>query len=220
MNKNLSIQELAEYYVKRYNLQPTTPKNNPSDIQTPYINYIMQIKRILTKTSSEYADKSLWDAIKPTKGPRQISIDYFEKLCFDKWAAYIKKNHKGKYDHTRLEKDIERHKLLVDESYLTKKMEEALEKQKELLQEYPSDRYYEESSAPQLTTEQVTQTGLFMMVEAIYEVFFESFDWDKLRYDMLSRQVIDPINPDPTIDQQFSFERLKDYSYYVGERKI
>lgn len=174
----------------------------------------------MENTPSEYADQSLWDSIKPKKGPRKISIDYFEKCCFEKWAAYIKKNHKGKYDCTRLEKDIERHKLLTDESYLTKKMEEALAEQNRLLQEHPSGSCDEDSCVPQPITESIAREGYRMMLEAIYEIFYESFDWTKLECDMLRAQMIDPVNSDVTVDQHASVERLKDYSNYVGKRKI
>lgn len=90
-------------------------------------------------------------------------------------------------------------------------MEDALAEQNRLLQEHPSSSYDEENPASQFITEQAIQLGHAMMLEAIYEVFFESFDWNKLNYDVLRRNAIDPVNPDVTIDQQASFERLKDY---------
>lgn len=217
MEDKLSIKELFLHYERLYNLKPSKASDDESNFQEKYGMYTIQIQRLLQDIPRD--EKTLWDTIKPPKGKRKISVAEFEKNCFDSWAAYIEKNHKGEYDKIRLEKDIERHKLLTDESYLTKKMEDALEEQKRLLQEHSSDRYDEGPIPSQFITEQVAQTGLVMMVEAIYSVFYESFDWEKLHSDMLRTQVIDPVNPDVTVDQQAAIEHLKDYSNYIGARK-
>ena len=218
MEDELSIKELVNYYIKRYILPPSKSSNSSSDFQEMYGLYISQITRILKTT--QVGETKLWDIIKPEKRVRKISIVFFEEHCFDQWAAYIKKQCKGKYDHIRLEKDIENHKIHTDEDYLTKKLAADIAEHNQMIEEAPAGRCDDEAYIPYVSNEEISKKGHEMMLEAIYEIFYESFNWKQLAFDLRNSIIYDNgFNPDVTINQQASIKRLKDHSNYVGKRK-
>lgn len=219
MDDKKSIKELVEYYIEKFNLLPKSDSDPSADFQEKYGKYLAQITRILKST--QVGEKKLWDIIKPEKGSRKISIDDFEKNCFDSWAAYIKKQCEGEYDRIRLEKDIERHKIHTDESYLAKKREDNIAEHNRMIENDPFDRNADEAGLPYVTDQEISQKGHEMMLEAIYEIFYESFDWELLAFDLKNSIIPDNgYNPEVTISNQKSIECLKDYSNYVGRKKI
>lgn len=219
MEDKLTIKKLVQHYIDKYNLKPNYTSDHSADFQEIYGKYLAQITRILKRT--RVGEKKLWDIINPEKGPRKISVDDFEKYCFDSWAAYIKKQCDDEYDRIRLEKDTERHKIYTDEFYLTKKLEADIAEHNKMIENNPFDRNTDEAVLPCVTDTEISQKGHEMMLEAIYEIFYESFDWELLASDLKNSIILDnDYNPEVTISNQKSIERLKDYSNYVGRKKI
>ena len=60
-----------------------------------------------------------------------------------------------------------------------------------------------------------------MMVEALYDLFFDSFKWDKLKADMIVEDSLSgsSVKPEFTGDNMRARERLKSYLNYIGEKK-
>lgn len=219
MNDKLSIKNLVQYYIDKYNLKPNYTSDLSADFQEMYGKYIVQVTRILKST--QVGEKKLWDIINPQKGSRKISIYDFEKNCFDRWAAYIKKQCEGEYDHIRLEKDIERHKIHTNEYYLAKKLEDTITEHNRMIESGSFDRSADEAGLPHVTDQEISQKGHEMMLEAIYEIFYESFNWELLAFDLKNSIILEnDYNPEVTISNQKSIERLKDYSNYAGRKKI
>lgn len=218
MDDKLSIKELVNYYVDRYHLPKSKSSDSSSDFQEMHGLYISQITRILKNT--QVCERNLWDMIKPEQGARKISISDFQKYCFDKWSDYIKKQCKGEYDHIRLDKDIENHKTLTDEDYLLKKVEDSIAENNRMIEEGLSDRYDDLAHISYFSKEEISQKGHEMMLEALYEIFYESFDWERLESDLKNSIIQDNgYNAEVSIINQRAIERLKDPGNYIGKKK-
>lgn len=196
----LTIKELIKYYVKRYSLVPNScDESNPSEseqIQSEYARFRIAIRRILITTF--IADKTLWDIINRDGEPRKISIDEFERHCFTKWSAYIKRNNEGRYDEKKLKED------------------EAIILNNELLKAGVDFVY----SQPIINRQRLRDTGHEMMLEAIFDIFFESFNWEQLEKDVGLDMLIDgEEETDINDDNLAARQRLEDYKNYCVKKK-
>lgn len=219
MDDKKSIRELLEYYIEKYSLLPKSDPDDSMEFQEMYGKYFAQIRRILKST--HIGEKPLWDDIKPEKGSRKISINDFEISCFDSWSAYLKKQDKDEYGHILLEKDIEQHKIRLDECYLAKKLKTDKDEHNRMIEYGLSEINADEMGLPFVTDREISQKGHEMMLEAIYDIFYESFNWEQLTFDLKNSIILDNgYNPKVTISNQKSIESLKDYSNYVGRKKL
>lgn len=200
----LTIRELADYYIERYGLETDKfPGNNQKESQKlKYQRYTAQITRILKKTS--VVDKTFWDIIKSDGEPRKISISEFEKNCFTKWDAYIK-GLDGGYDEKKLREDEERNNIRE----VRVRNNELLEAERDV-----------DPSLPIINRQRLRNTGYEMMLEAIYEVFYEPFDWEQLENDIGKDMLIDGEYWADADDDNFAArQRLEDYKNYIGKKR-
>lgn len=216
--EKLTILELAEYYANRYNLYVESPREDYVPLQNGLSKYCAQIKRIMQGISVN--GKSLWIDTKPTdkKLVHQISISRFEDLCFDKWATYIRTKC-PECDKKCLEEDIEKHRRKNDKQYRLQKIAEkkairdkAIENGGNLPDEFPD---------PEVSEEELKAKGHAMMLEALYSIFYESFDWERLHKDLLdSKYDLDAgYNEDTPEEIDQAREDIKNFRNYIGKRK-
>lgn len=59
-----------------------------------------------------------------------------------------------------------------------------------------------------------------MMLEALYNLFFEGFDWNQLMHDKFKAEITNTgYNADVTADTVRALKRLQDYTNYVGKKE-
>lgn len=225
MMGKLTVMELLRYYVDRYDL-PTDATGNVDEVKGDGLKpYHTKVTRILKETP--IGEITLWDAIKPEKGKRRISIEEFEKLCFPRWRDYIRINYADCYDAGALQADEDRYRAWFEGEKRWEIM--ASEQAEQVDQEYRAglfelnlnddDDGVVDFSVPY---EKVRSKGCEMMLEAIYDAFFERFDWKGLKEDMDSAEILDANAGDPafyTADLVKAKTRLKSYRNYVGNRR-
>lgn len=217
MPEELRISALVEYYVQRYNLDSKGLENGKKRYEK-YKTYKMEISRILQKTY--ISGSSLWDIIGPKNGDktgvRKISIEEFERQCFPQWAEYIRKC--NDFDEEALKEDEERYLAYYMENKKWREVaERALAQHNAAIENEdgdPDDYVYG------VTIEDVKAKGHEMMLEAIYNIFYGPFQWEKLKADMEAADVnYDGYNPEITPEMEKAKSQLEDYKNYTGEPK-
>ena len=215
MSNELKILELTKYYVSRYSLNTKYKSNSSENSNDGLGTYQQAITRILKEV--QITQRRLWDVIKPDNGgTRKISIEDFEKHCFENWSSYIEANC-TEYDHTRLADDKEKYYSIIDNNYWNKKAEEAIEAHNRAIENYDPN---EDECSYSVSKGDVLEKGHNMMLEAIYNIFYESFNWGLLEYDM-NNSILEDIgyNPPITGGTEKSLSNLKNYTNYIGRIK-
>lgn len=208
MEKELKILELTKHYVERYHIE-TTHSSNSADNTSDGLGTLRQaITRILKKTI--VSGKTLWDIIETEGKSRQISIREFEKYCFVDLANYLQKNYRqDEYDSKKLEEDIKPFK----------KRDEWVEKINQSYEEGDWDHNEAEDHSIIVTEDQIKEKGYSMMLEAIYNLFFEPFKWEELESDLINSHIDVHYNPDIDLSTIIAWENLKDIYNYIGEKR-
>lgn len=222
MDKKYEISELLLYYVDRYDL-----KRDPSSENTGlkkrkmegYRTLRTQLVRIIKKTT--VGEISLWDAIMAPDGRHQISIGEFEKQCYREWSRYIQTRYPDSFNESALQADIDRYNVEVQ---LAKDAEEAVKRQNAALEAglYLGPPHGETNNNPEIVSdEELLRIGHDMMFEALYSVFFEKFQWNKLLNDLVLVRITDPgaYNAEFIKELNEAQTRLKSYLNYIGKRK-
>lgn len=218
--EKLTIYNLTKYYVERYSLDTRYKTDSSEKILDGLGTYIKEIQRILQKT--RVGEKPLWDCIKPDKRARQITKEEFEKHCFPQLAEYIEKNCTS-YNVEAVNKDKQEwERRYAEDKELSDLAEAARKAENDFLESGSYESYGHESDGYYSPTEEeVSRKGHDMMLEAIYDLFFEEFDWKKLKDDLeRCGNIPDGYNADiekEDIKAQYS---LRSYKNYIGAKKI
>ncbi|MCF2643271.1 hypothetical protein I6E50_12750 [Roseburia hominis] len=219
MSENkMTIRELVNYYVERYELCTENQSESYSGANDGLGTYITAISRIMKNTY--IAESSLWDICKPENKAREISLEEFEDHCFDKWVNYIEKDSSRIGNKTTLKNDKERYKASKDAHYWDEKAEEAIKAQNHYIETTDLGDILE-NNFPFVSDKEIEEKGHKMMLEAIYDIFYEHFNWALLKYDMQNSIVPDGgcYNPDINGGNVKSKTQLEDYHNYIGRRK-
>lgn len=234
MNERLyTITELVEYYCDRYGI---TDSNK--DVQKATSQAMRQkLTRLLQEEMFE--DVSLYDVMNRkkenekeeelTRQPRVITIDLFEKFCFENWIRYIEKNYGGKIENyknwkrdlKRLEEieNLKKYKDIADKN--NNLDEKEIARQRDLTEII--NKYMEEHEGePIVSSDDVLKEAHIMMLEAIYHKFYSGFDWKKLKDDMEWKLAFDSnVGAENAAESYRAIDRLKDFSksfkHYVIE---
>lgn len=218
MSELLSVRRLVEHYVDKYKLDMRYLSDSSPNTHDNLGTFIQEVRRILTRT--KVGNQSLWELIKPDKGTRHISVEDFEKYCFKDWLEYIEKTERIQ-DKVMFAKDKERwnkeyaeaHRLNEAVNKLVNDVNRGFENYAPTMEECEYDAY-----APVVSEEELLKKGHEIMIEAIFSIFYKSFNWELLKHDMLYSQVDTTYyNPIVTAENIKAIERLKDISKYVGE---
>ena len=220
MDEKLSVKQLLQYYVDRYALSTENMSHLNEKTEDGLGAYYAELRRIMMKT--RIGEARFWDIIKPEGGgERRVSVQDFERVCFAPWCKYIENLPDSQYDFSVLQADKERwthemnwrkyadgyvrvNKLIREEGY-------------EFLNDMgPEDVSFEPSN------EELQSRGHEMMLEALYDVFYERFDWERLRADMHNEKYISYYSDeDDFYNEQIitSLIHLQSYHNYIGNRK-
>lgn len=222
MEKKLKIRELAEYYVKRYGLTPYDKNANTDEYNGDVRTIATQITR--TMKGTKIGEKYLWDTINPDKGARAISIEDFEKQCFTEWVRYLHDNHESCKDNANFMQDKKKNHIYDSEDeYWKDRVQSFTENNDSFYENGGNDDINEELlhgfPANMVTQEDVEKMAYKMMFRALYDVFYEPFKWDMLRYDLENRPTDNDYGTEFTKKQVHSSDRLSDYKNYIGKRK-
>lgn len=232
--KFFTLTELAEYYRDRYGITSNTKKAQEAILQA--------MRQKLTRLSQEkkVGDEFLYDIMekkkenekgeKLTRQPRIITIELFEKHCFEDWMKYLEKNYGKQIENNRNWKiDLKRLHTEIDELKKYQKIadennnldEEEIARLYEIEDEI--NRYMEEHAyKPCVSFDDVLKKGHEMMLEAIFYKLFSGFDWEKLQDDMEWENVFDSNIGAQNVAESFrAIDRLKRFSksfkHYVVE---
>lgn len=216
MEKKLKVRELLVYYVDRYALSTENYSSITDSGQDGLGTLNAALIRILKK--SMVGEIRLWDAIQQKDGPRRISIEDFEKYCFRDWVKYIEDNCSD-YDASALQADKDRY---TEEMAWVKAAQDTVLSMNAALESGDYDyRVAKGTDDIGITEEELHRKGHDMMLEAIYDTFFERFRWEKLKKDM--EQVNLPsgseYNAEITPEMVKAAARLGSYLNYIGKRK-
>ena len=220
--EKITVTELLKYYVDRYDL-PTDASGNVDEANNDGLKpYYSKMSRILKETP--IGEITLWDAIKPEKGKRQISIEEFEKLCFPRWRDYIRKNFAGCHDAGALQADDERYRALFEEEYRWKTIaaEQAEQIRSEQSLELNIPNLNDDTEEYPVDDQAISAKGHEMMIEALYDLFFERFKWDALEMDMRAAEILKS-NYDvesfhiPELEKAYA--RVTSFRNYIGDRR-
>lgn len=216
MEKKLKVRELLVYYVDRYALSTENYSSITDSGQDGLGTLNTALIRILKKCT--VGEISLWDAIQHENGPRRISIEDFERYCFKDWVKYIEDNCSD-YDVSALQSDKDRY--LEEMSWIQAAQDTVLSMNAALESGDYDYKVSIESDDTGISDEELLRKGHDMMLEAIYDIFFERFRWEKLKKDM--EQVNMPsgseYNAEITPEMMKALTRLGSYLNYVGKRK-
>lgn len=212
------LHNLLMYYVNRYHLPQCSDLDPTAPLQEQYRSFGVEIRRILQRTRiAGYS--SLWEKNVSEGSPYKISIDEFEEHCFEEWERYIKAHCAGKYDHVQLEADARENKRRKEYRDLDKAIEDNIQMSEEYEDMINKD-FDDKPQEPIVTEQELRKKGIDMMVEAIYAVFYEAFNWDELASDMKKSWIpFEGNNPDVTQETVEAIQKLRDYTNYVGKRK-
>lgn len=222
MEKKLKIRELAEYYVKRYGLTPYDKNANTDEYNGDVRTIATQITRTMKET--KIGEKYLWDTIKPDKGDHAISIEDFEKQCFTEWVRYLHDNREFCKDNANFMQDKKKNHIYDSEDeYWKDRVQSFTENNDSFYENGGNDDINEELlhgfPANMVTQEDVEKMAYKMMFRALYDVFYEPFNWDMLRYDLENKPTDNEYGTKFTKEQVHSSDRLSDYKNYIGKRK-
>lgn len=216
MEKKLKVRELLVYYVDRYALSTENYSSITDSGQDGLGTLNAALIRILKK--SMVGEISLWDAIQQKEGPRRISIEDFEKYCFRDWVKYIEDNCSD-YDASALQSDKDRY--LEEMSWIQAAQDTVLSMNAAFESGDYDYRVSKGTDDTGINEEELLRKGHDMMLEAIYDTFFERFQWEKLKKDM--EQVNLPsgseYNAEITPEMVKAAARLGSYLNYIGKRK-
>ena len=216
MEKKLKVKELLVYYVDRYALL-TENYSSVTDTDEDGLGALnTSLKRILKKTM--IGNISVWEAFQQKSGPWRISVRDFEKYCFKEWVRYIEDNCSG-YDASALQADKDRY---LEELSWEEAAQDAIKTTNDALESGEYDyRVTVGEDYIGISEIELRQKGHDMMLEAIYDIFFERFQWEKLKKDM--EQVNLPsgseYNAEITPEMMKAWTRLGSYLNYIGKRK-
>lgn len=219
--EKLTIYQLTKYYVERYGLPTDNRAGTSANGGDGMLAYQMKIKRLLE--DAHVGEKSLYDAMVPEDGgTRVISLEEFEKYCLDKLVKYVQDNYSFHHNESVLIADMDRWQLEHDRAYWDKKAEAAVAKQNQAYYDgYIDDDKDDGNGEIYVTKKDLRDRGHGMMVEALYDLFFDSFNWDKLEADMIIEDSLSgsSVKPEFTGDNMRARERLKSYLNYIGKKK-
>lgn len=225
MEEKITIKELTEYYVKRYNLFPYGNSGNPLDEYsfTQFNNIHTQIKRILYK--KKIGETSYWKILKDEKiGAVKINIEEFEKQCFKELASYFQERYENcKTNDNFMEDKRKNHFYNTDEEMLEDLRESYIKNNNSFYENGGIDDLNEElrNGFPDnmVTEETLLKKECEMMLKALYDVFYTPFNREMLKYDLENRPTDNNYGDEPTLEQTLSIHRLSDYKNYIGKRK-
>ena len=219
-DKKLSIYALTRYYVTRYDLPTQNRAGSAWNKDDGMGAYVKAVNRLLKNTP--IGETTLYDAILPDgSGIRSITIAEFERFCFPRWEAYLKKACTEGFNMGALQADIDRWHIEYDRAYWDAVAQSAASAQLKALTEGYNNPPMEDDLLPVVSEEEIQQKGHDLMVEALFYIFYDGFDWEKLRQDM-NDSIITPeevSSADFTGAMMRAKARLKSYLNYVGERK-
>ena len=210
--EKLTIRQLAIHYIDAYHLSLNM------DNKDPFGNFTTQLQRIMERTKIN--QRPLWDLIKPPKGVRKISIELFEKYCFLQWADYIQNHYdKKEYDSEALAREKAKYIEETENNYgeLAQRIIDSNNAALEDRDPKPDDDILAIFSTKD---EDLQKMGCRMMLEALYNLFFEGFDWNQLMHDKFKAEITNTgYNADVTADTVRALKRLQDYTNYVGKKR-
>lgn len=223
MEKKLKIKELAEYYIKRYELS----KYNTNTLKYYRDNEINTIKTEITRIiqDTKIGESDFWEIINPPKGARAVSVEEFEKQCFNKWADYIHKQFPSCKNNINFINDKKKNRIYDSENdYWEDRIESFREKNNSFYINGDIDTLNEELRNDYddniVLQEDVEKKAYGMMLKALYDVFYEPFKWDMLRYDLEHKPNDNGYNTDFSKEEVQAYDRLSDYKNYIGKMKI
>ena len=209
--KKYKITELLLYYLERYKMRTDSYTSFRDTRNDEFARFRKGLIRTIKK--SKIGEISLWDAIKQEDGTYRISVEEFERLCFREWCRYIEDNCEGRYDKNALEADKKRYN---DTIAIIQATNAALESG-----EY--DYTVEDVSQDEegISDPELKRAGYSMMLEAIYDTFFEPFQWEKLQKDMEATVILSGSDYNREFDPEIipAIERLGNYKNYIGKRR-
>lgn len=218
-----TILELTKYYVERYQLNTEYYSNSNEEKEDGLGAYKQAITRLIKDTS--FCGRSLWNIIKKEDchSVRKISIDDFEEQCFGRWYLYIQKQ--KTYNKTMLDDDynkvMARTKKKIWDKRIEERIEERIEAHNQAFEEYQQD-LIDNVDIYEVSNEKIKEKGLEIMIEAIYDVFYEPFNWGLLESDMNNIQSLsDGYNPSinsDTLQSELNLNNAR--AVYVGRRRI
>lgn len=169
----------------------------------------------------------------------EVTINEFNTHCLGHLCEYIRKT----FNESHFDEKV----LYADESnYFMSQYQKKLSSKKSLNEMAPKERSnYLETLRDELVKSQnyiyesgnfsfpetepqdenddswrisdLKETGYRMMIEAVYNYLFDSFNWDLLHHDMINKSFIEgQYNEDISIDSIAALIRLSDYTYYTG----
>lgn len=223
MEKKLKIKELAEYYNKRYELTNYDRYIDKNNYDNAINTLLVGITRIIK--SAKIGEKIFWDTIKPEKGSRMVSVEDFEKQCFKEWVGYLQKNYESCKDNTNFMQDKQKNHIYDSEDEYWEDRVQSFTKN--------NDSFYENGGNDDLNeellngfpdnmvlSEDTIKRAYEAMLEALYDVFYEPFKWDMLKYDSEHKPIDNSYGTKYTREQIESNDRLLDYKNYIGKRKV
>lgn len=222
MLAELKILELAEYYCNRYDLEFSCTAANSSKRYEKYSTLNAELTRILKNTIIQ--KRSLWDIIDPKhrgeKGPRKISIEYFEHQCFPQLDKYIRANYNS-FNEAALGEDKKRYNIYYEkERKWEDEAERAIAEHNAAIENEDFESANDIDDPIDVTPSDVEIKGYKMMIEAIYSIFYEPFEWAQLQMDMItSRPTDDGYNPNINKETMKALHRLEDFHNYTGQPK-
>ena len=221
MEEKLKISELLDYYVERYDLPLAGRSSRDESAGDGLKAYTAAVTLIIKAV--KIGGISLWDAIKPAQGVRdvrRISIGEFERYCFNAWAAYIEKNCET-YNVGALQADKERMRIYEDEAYWEAKAAEADAARDRAMEDGALEGGLWAEGNETVITDRTRQVGHNMMLEAIYNTLFESFQWEKLQQDLdLDDDSADQMYGEKTpVEVVKARYRLQSYLNYIGRKR-
>ena len=216
LEEKMPVAKLAEHYVDRYELSIRDPKRKSDDIVPDKKEEIRMFAQALSRImkKKKIGESTLWTTIKPDDGGRVISLDFFEANCFGEWSEHIKKYY-NVGNEKQFEDDIMRNAAQSKHDYYQRLADEAIKQHNEAL----GDDYDEEEIG--VTQSKVREKGHIMMLEAVYNIFYESFDWSLLERDLNEVDTLDLSGKDPNITAEYmeAKDRLRTFNSYIGKRK-
>lgn len=225
MEEKKTITELTEHYIKRYNLFPYDNNGNSLDdySRSQFNDIYVQIKRILRK--KEIGGTSYWEILKAQKkGATKVNIEEFEQQCFKELASYIQKRYENCQTNVNFIEDKRKnHFYNTNEEMLEDLRESYIKNNNSFYENGGIDDLNEElrNGFPENMAEEETllKKECEMMLRALYDVFYTSFNREMLKYDLENIPTVMNDGDEPSLEQTLSLHRLSDYKNYIGKRK-
>ena len=179
-SEDRSIGELTEDLMKRYKISDIDNKNGDNGKEDVVKRYSTEIRRIMqdVKVEDEAGKKlTLYELLgKGNRRPMKISTLDFLGYAYPKWRAYVEKKIED-YDRSKLIKDEDIYIKYRDKKFLCLDYEPYLVR--------PSNKT------------NITEYGIQLMIEGIFEALYGEFDWEQLISDSKCEEYyMDPGNYD------------------------